>query len=97
MESHRIDLIERIVATRNDVIYGRSLYCALYYAFLETQRMTPEDAREFYPWLYDPIIDSYKLDSQSGALLTHKILESMQISMLEDVTCALEHDAYDDY
>ena len=97
MERERVDLIARVVATRNEVFYDRVLYCSLYYAFADVQNMTPIQVKEFYPWLYDPLIDSYKLDSETGALLTRKILGSIQVDLLNDIVDKLEQESQEQY
>ena len=97
MDDTRIALIDRIVATRGELNYDRALYCSLFYAFSKCQNMSPDAARQLYPWLVDPVIHSYRLDADVALDLTVRILECVQVELLDQMAEIIEEEAFGEY
>ena len=91
MDAARCAYNDRLVATRDYLAdYDVTLYCDIFYAFGKVQKMSSYESKQFYPWLLHPVFDSYKIDSASASQLTHKIITSCRMNLLEQITDLLE-------
>ena len=83
-------LKQRLIHTRNELYYHRSLYCEILNAFAKVQCMTFEEVLSFYPWLLDPIRDSYKLDQSAASDLIDAIVNKCQYGLLLSIVQDVE-------
>ena len=90
-------LKQRLIHTRNELYYHRSLYCEILNAFAKVQHMTYEEVLSFYPWLLDPIKDAYRLDQSAASNMIDTIVNKCQYGLLLSIVQEVESESIRSY